>query len=240
MADDDILTPDEFSAYTRMAKFSEAHRLDLVDHDKALRAERDAALARAEELAVLCNESNSTCICGCPPQIHEMVDEGAESCGRDDHECIRTSRSVASLYRAALARAEKAEEALGNHSDLAGIVAVSKSEYARLIASEAEAKRLREALSSLRFDQYGQPSVWPSQEKVQKVFALAAGGEPGGGKCPKCGLYAIEHSVDGACPLKSSDIALAAEGECVACRLGAAHVHVQQVPSRAAGGEEKP
>ena len=108
----DILTRNGFLSLLekieRWGSTETSHRT-LTAHDAALRAERDAALARAKEITAVCEESNAVCICGCPEQAHEIVDEGAEGCGRDDHECLRTSAAVAALYRSAIARAEKLE-----------------------------------------------------------------------------------------------------------------------------------
>ena len=50
----------------------------------------DAEVAR---LTALLRECNAVCLCGCPESEHE-ADECGESCGHDNHECIRVPRAV--------------------------------------------------------------------------------------------------------------------------------------------------
>ena len=73
----------------------------LAEHDAALRSrplppEVEAAAAghdRIAELESLLRECNAVCLCGCPDAEHE-ADECGESCGHDDHECIRVAKAV--------------------------------------------------------------------------------------------------------------------------------------------------
>ena len=48
---------------------------------------------RIGELETLLRECNAVCLCGCPDAEHE-ADECGESCGHDDHECIRVAKAV--------------------------------------------------------------------------------------------------------------------------------------------------
>ncbi|MCZ2413549.1 MAG: hypothetical protein LC136_04730 [Burkholderiales bacterium] len=48
---------------------------------------------RIAELESLLRECNAVCLCGCPDSEHE-ADECGESCGHDDHECIRVPKAV--------------------------------------------------------------------------------------------------------------------------------------------------
>lgn len=48
---------------------------------------------RIAELESLLRECNAVCLCGCPDSEHE-ADECGESCGHDDHECIRVAPAV--------------------------------------------------------------------------------------------------------------------------------------------------
>ena len=62
---------------------------------RALLASEPAPPAGAEvaRLTALLRECNAVCLCGCPDSEHE-ADECGESCGNDDHECIRVPRAV--------------------------------------------------------------------------------------------------------------------------------------------------
>lgn len=82
---------------------------------------------RIGELEALLRECNAVCLCGCPDSEHE-ADECGESCGHDDHECIRVAPAVLAYVdklRSDLAPAapdelrKAAEEALGVLTDLA-------------------------------------------------------------------------------------------------------------------------
>lgn len=44
------------------------------------------------------NDAHEVCLCGCPPEDHEAVDEGQEQCLDDEHVCIRTCRAIRDLY----------------------------------------------------------------------------------------------------------------------------------------------
>ena len=48
---------------------------------------------RIAELESLLRECNAVCLCGCPDSEHE-ADECGESCGHDNHECIRVAKAV--------------------------------------------------------------------------------------------------------------------------------------------------
>lgn len=48
---------------------------------------------RIAELESLLRECNAVCLCGCPDSEHE-ADECGESCGHDNHECIRVPKAV--------------------------------------------------------------------------------------------------------------------------------------------------
>jgi len=50
-------------------------------------------LAATSDLEALLRECNAVCLCGCPGGDHE-ADECGESCGNDEHECIRVAPAV--------------------------------------------------------------------------------------------------------------------------------------------------
>ena len=74
-----------------------SHALSLATALRALLAAGPEAKApghdRIAELESLLRECNAVCLCGCPDSEHE-ADECGESCGNDDHECIRVPRAV--------------------------------------------------------------------------------------------------------------------------------------------------
>ena len=59
----------------------------------AVREAKTPGHDRIAELESLLRECNAVCLCGCPDSEHE-ADECGESCGNDDHECIRVPRAV--------------------------------------------------------------------------------------------------------------------------------------------------
>lgn len=63
------------------------HCAELLEVDAAHRAE-------VERLTGLLEECNAVCLCGCPAGEHESYGEDGESCGHDDHECIRVAPAV--------------------------------------------------------------------------------------------------------------------------------------------------
>lgn len=66
---------------------------------------------RIAELESLLRECNAVCLCGCPDSEHE-ADECGESCGHDNHECIRVAPAVLEIvqrYRVALSDALRAQ-----------------------------------------------------------------------------------------------------------------------------------
>lgn len=50
--------------------------------------------AEVARLTALLRECNAVCLCGCPDSEHESYGEDGESCGHDDHECIRVAPAV--------------------------------------------------------------------------------------------------------------------------------------------------
>ena len=60
---------------------------------RATTALRGAEASLAEREALL-HECNAVCLCGCPESEHESYGEDGESCGHDDHECLRVPKSV--------------------------------------------------------------------------------------------------------------------------------------------------
>jgi hypothetical protein len=51
----------------------------------------------------------AVCLCGCPPDVHENYGEDGESCGNDDHDCIRVSVGVAQAFARVRAGAKAGE-----------------------------------------------------------------------------------------------------------------------------------
>lgn len=85
-------------------------RLGIRLHDRSV--ERDALRDEVVRLRERVSEDNAVCLCGCPPDRHEMVD-GSECCGDDEHDCLRVAPAVAEVFgvqRADLDAARKAIE----------------------------------------------------------------------------------------------------------------------------------
>lgn len=64
--------------------------------------------AEVAHLTAFLRECNAVCLCGCPESEHESYGEDGESCGHDDHECIRVAPAVLEIvqrYRVALSDA---------------------------------------------------------------------------------------------------------------------------------------
>lgn len=70
-----------------------------------------AAEAEVKRLTERVEEDNAVCLCGCPPDAHESLGEDGESCGHDDHECLRVAPAVATLFASLRARAQRLVEA---------------------------------------------------------------------------------------------------------------------------------
>lgn len=97
---------------------SDRRQMALYACAKALRSLLAASEPAADhdricELESLLRECNAVCMCGCPDADHE-ADECGESCGHDDHECLRVAPAVLEIvqrYRVALSRALATEPA---------------------------------------------------------------------------------------------------------------------------------
>lgn len=81
------------------------HCEELLEVDAAHRAE----VAR---LTGLLEECNAVCLCGCPAGEHESYGEDGESCGKDDHECLRVAPAVSAAMEKERAARREAEEKL--------------------------------------------------------------------------------------------------------------------------------
>lgn len=75
-----------------------------------LLAERDALAAQLTKYKDTVDDL-SACICGCPIAEHESRAEDGESCGNDNHECLRVFPAVAAMLKALLARLATQEQA---------------------------------------------------------------------------------------------------------------------------------
>ena len=49
---------------------------------------------RIAEFESLLRECNAVCLCGCPDAEHESYGEDGESCGDEEHECVRVAPAV--------------------------------------------------------------------------------------------------------------------------------------------------
>ena len=67
-----------------------------------------------EQAEVLLQQACSVCACGCPESEHENYGEDGEACEHEQHQCVRTSRSV----RTMLGQAEQQNTEL--RAELAG------------------------------------------------------------------------------------------------------------------------
>lgn len=56
--------------------------------------ERDFYKQNSAALESLLRECNAVCLCGCPDAEHESYGADGESCGNDEHECIRVAPAV--------------------------------------------------------------------------------------------------------------------------------------------------
>src|ERR1017187_9603380 len=102
-------------------------------------------------------ETTGVFLCGCPPEDHESYGEDGESCGHDDHECIRTCRAIQTLYTrrsAALKKAEEERDAQTRRADvtLAKMCDARDAVVARATAAEAKLKKAEEENQNFRGD----------------------------------------------------------------------------------------
>lgn len=131
--------------------------------------------AEVARLTALLRECNAVCLCGCPESEHESYGEDGESCGHDDHECIRVAPAVLEIvqrYRVALSDAlaqkpggaevrEAAEELqridslLDRRSALDGLTRVQKIALALRVCEETDPKGEVAARYALRGGQKG-------------------------------------------------------------------------------------
>ena len=133
--------------------------LDDLENLSEVEAERDAMSGHLDDLSV--------CICGCPMDEHENVDEGAESCGNDDHECFRVYPAVLQIVTAlradlAAVTAERdtllsqrdhairdCEDAEGAHDQAGEQCAAALKRVAELEETIAQVKVLKERNAAL-------------------------------------------------------------------------------------------
>jgi hypothetical protein len=78
----------------------QAYNRATTDRDISMRKravlERELAEARQRIY-----DDNAVCLCGCPPEAHEICDEdGGESCANDEHTCIRVCNAAAQEFAA--------------------------------------------------------------------------------------------------------------------------------------------
>jgi hypothetical protein len=76
----------------------------------------DATLAELAALRQQAAEDRAVCLCGCPEAEHESRMDDGETCGHDDHECIRVPPAVLVIVqqlRQRLAEVERTPQALG-------------------------------------------------------------------------------------------------------------------------------
>lgn len=64
-----------------------------------LRADLASAQAEIERLRGELATDRAVCLCGCPLEQHESRAEDGESCGHDDHECIRVPPAVLAIVQ---------------------------------------------------------------------------------------------------------------------------------------------
>ena len=125
---------------------------DELSAQTARAEEAEASLAEREEAL---RECNAVCLCGCPDGDHE-ADECGESCGHDDHECVRVPKSVLA-YVETLRRApardevrEAAEEWAAAEAEYDAVPAYSRDTDAfgrNMFRRQSARRRLLAALS---------------------------------------------------------------------------------------------
>ena len=137
----------------------------LADAVRALLAAGPEAKApghdRIAELESLLRECNAVCLCGCPDAEHE-ADECGESCGHDDHECIRVAKAVLAyverLRSAAPPPSDAVREAV-SENDVYTLI--GHAEYLRKVRGEEDMPKFfdglaRRLLAALRGGQKGE------------------------------------------------------------------------------------
>ena len=106
----------------------------------AARRERDEVRAEVERLTGELADERVVCLCGCPDAEHESRLDDGESCGHDDHDCIR-------VCPAALDVAQRLRTTLESETLRAqGLLKQATTEQDRALQAEQENARLREAL----------------------------------------------------------------------------------------------
>ena len=76
---------------------ADAEIKDLCERAQVRITQNVPVIEQRDNAESVCRESNAVCVCGCEPKDHESLGEDGECCGHEDHECIRTSRSVAKI-----------------------------------------------------------------------------------------------------------------------------------------------
>lgn len=161
-----------------------------LDVAEQLQALCDIATRRGERI----KEDNAVCICGCPPEAHEMDDCG-ESCADESHECLRVCVAVREMWVRRGERIKELEQR-GQTIALARNVAMDERDVAlkeikrlrdiispgdaaayeeEMAALEEKNKKLREALTKLSWYAHNGASAKSLGERADA--ALAGGGE---------------------------------------------------------------
>lgn len=99
----------------------------------------DAATVLAELRA-----DRAVCICGCPDADHESYDEDGESCGIDDHECVRVCTAAAEI----VARLRRAQAAIAGTTQ-ADLAFARIRELEHRVSLQSRVDRIREFESDL-------------------------------------------------------------------------------------------
>ena len=145
---------------------------------------------RIAELESLLRECNAVCLCGCPDAEHE-ADECGESCGHDDHECIRVAKAVLAyverLRSAAPPAGAEVREAV-SENDVYTLI--GHAEYLRKVRGEEDMPKFfdglaRRLLSALRANASPAPGSDAVREAAEHPTGSCA--ETNGGKlCGRC------------------------------------------------------
>ena len=141
---------------------------DLRDEVSAQTARAEEAEASLAEREALLHECNAVCLCGCPESEHESYGEDGESCGHDDHECLRVPKSVLAYVetlRRTPASDEVREAAEWAAEDLGNVIYNIETGARR--EAEEQAREVRDALLAA----LSSPPAAPARDEVREAAA---------------------------------------------------------------------
>ena len=172
-------------------------------------------------LTALLHECNAVCLCGCPDGDHE-ADECGESCGHDDHECVRVPKSVLA-YVETLRRAPARDEVreapgvnVARGLELQKDLAIVTAQAIVGVAHRADVKKARRLLDAWYIDNgerllaaLSSPTAAPARDEVREAAAKLDSACRRKEALSWCGRKACDEVWSSACTLLA---AIAARG----------------------------